>query len=112
MLFSEFQKGTGCKDNAFNYLVYTHLEAIYMESDVLTKSDIYNIAKKMVDNRLSPAALEFNAHLEEEIEANNALIRYYEWELEAGLESSCEYATQRIKSLKLLNKSLKSCFYK
>ena len=49
MLFSEFREGTGCKDNQHNHEVYKNLEIMYMNSD-MTKEEIYEYGKKLVDN--------------------------------------------------------------
>ena len=56
MLYSEFVEGTECRDNAHNYEVYKKLESLYTDYEGLSKSDIYNIGKKMVDN--TPSAEE------------------------------------------------------
>ena len=49
MLFSEFVEGTGCKENMYNFKVYSDLEVMYDNSD-LTKEQIYEYGKKLVDN--------------------------------------------------------------
>lgn len=67
MLFSEFQKGTGCKDNEHNHKVYKDLEAMYMNSD-LSKQDIYEYGKKLVDNSKSEAQVAIEQKVKAEIE--------------------------------------------
>ena len=66
MLFSEFQEGTNCRDNAYNHKVYNDLEVMYMNSD-LTKEQIYEYGKKLVDNSKSKEELEFEANIKQQI---------------------------------------------
>ena len=49
MMYSEFVKGTGCKENNYNYNIFIKLEDLYMSSDI-TKEDVYEFGKKLVDN--------------------------------------------------------------
>lgn len=49
MLYSEFVEGTGCKENMHNFKVYRDLEVMYINSN-LTKEQIYEYGKKLVDN--------------------------------------------------------------
>ena len=49
MLYSEFIEGTGCQDNRHNFKVFQDLEVMYMNSN-LTKEQIYEYGKKLVDN--------------------------------------------------------------
>ena len=62
MLYSEFVEGTGCKENDHNYKVYKDLEILYMNSD-LTKQDIYEYGKKLVDNSKTEKEIEFEKDL-------------------------------------------------
>lgn len=74
MLYSEFVTGTGCKDNATNYRIYKDLEVMYMNSD-LSKADIYEYGKKLVDNSKSEAEIEAENKITAEInelKADNA----------------------------------------
>lgn len=66
MLYSEFIEGTGCKDNQKNYKVYKDLEVMYMNSD-LSKAQIYEYGKKLVDNSKSEAELKFEADIKAQI---------------------------------------------
>lgn len=66
MLYSEFIEGTGCKDNETNYRVYKDLEVMYMNSD-MSKAEIYEYGKKLVDNSKSAAEIEAEEKLNEEI---------------------------------------------
>lgn len=67
MLYSEFIEGTGCKDNDYNYKVYKDLEVMYMNSDI-SKAQIYEYGKKLVDNSKSEAELKVEAEIKVEIE--------------------------------------------
>ena len=73
MLYNEFIEGTGCKDNDHNYKVYKDLEIMYMNSN-MSKSEIYEYGKKLVDNSKSEAQLKLEAEINEEIEAVKAEI--------------------------------------
>lgn len=57
MMYTEFIEGTGCRENDHNYKVYKDLEVMYMNSD-LTKEEIYEYGKKLVDNSKSEQELE------------------------------------------------------
>lgn len=70
MLYSEFVEGTGCRENDHNYKVYKNLEVMYMNSD-MSKQEIYEYGKKLVDNSKSPEQLT----LEEEVKAEMASLR-------------------------------------
>ena len=67
MMYSEFVAGTGCKDNENNYKVFKNLEAMYMNTD-MSKEEIYEYGKKLVDNSKSEAELRFEAKIKEDIE--------------------------------------------
>lgn len=68
MLYSEFVEGTGCRDNEHNYEVYRRLEIVYMNDDSMSKAEVYEWGKKLVNNELSEAQKEQNRKLKEEIE--------------------------------------------
>lgn len=85
MLYTEFIEGTGCKENEHNYKVYKDLEVMYMNSG-LTKQEIYEYVRKLVDNRKS----------EEEIEADNKIkaeINTYKDEIKVNKERIELYET-------------------
>ena len=67
MLYSEFVENTGCKDNDNNYIIYKRLELMYMADDTISKQDIYEYGKKLVDNSKSPAQLALEEKINEEI---------------------------------------------
>lgn len=81
MLFDEFMVGTGCKNNDKNYKVYKDLEILYMNSD-LTKEQIYEYGKKLVDNSLTEKQIEWNKEIDEQIERLNKQVEYYKGEVE------------------------------
>ena len=66
MLYGEFITGTGCKDNEHNYKVYKDLEIMYMNSD-MSKAEIYEYGKKLVDNSKSKEQIEFEEQVKAEI---------------------------------------------
>ena len=79
MLYDEFIEGTGCKDNDYNYRVYKDLEVMYMNSD-MTKAEVYEYGKKLVDNSKSEAEIKAEAEVKAEIEEHKAAIaQYKEW---------------------------------
>lgn len=67
MLWNEFIEGTGCKDNEKNYKVYKDLEIMYMNSD-MTKAEIYEYGKKLVDNSKSEEEIRVENEIKEEIQ--------------------------------------------
>ena len=68
MLYDEFIKGTGCKQNEHNFKVYKRLELIYSNDDSVTKEDIYEYGKKLVDNSDSPEMIAIKQELQAEIQ--------------------------------------------
>ena len=66
MLWNEFIEGTGCKDTEKNYEVYKNLEIMYMNSD-MSKAEIYEYGKKLVDNSKSEKEIEFENEIKAEI---------------------------------------------
>ena len=81
MLYSEFIEGTGCRENDHNYQVYKNLEIMYMNSD-MTKDQIYEYGKKLVDNSKTPEEIRFEAEKKEEIKSLKEEIEYYKSELD------------------------------
>ena len=74
MMYSEFIEGTGCRDNEHNYNLFKNLEAMYMNTN-LTKDEIYEYGKKLVDNSKSPEQIELEEKLLQEIEECKESIR-------------------------------------
>ena len=66
MLYSEFIEGTGCKDTEKNYKVYKDLEIMYMNSN-MSKSEIYEYGKKLVDNSKTEKELQLEQKIKEQI---------------------------------------------
>lgn len=69
MLYDEFIKGTGCKERPCNYEVFKRLEIIYMNDDTMTKEDVYEWGKKLVDNDLTDEQKAWNRRANEQIDA-------------------------------------------
>jgi len=78
MLYDEFVQGTGCKLNDHNYQVYKRLELMYMADDTITKEEIYEYGKKLVDNSKSEAELEVERQVKELIDGFKEQIKYYQ----------------------------------
>lgn len=79
MMYCEFVEGTGCKDNEYNRKVFDNLEAMYMNTN-MSKSEIYEYGKKLVDNSKSEAELKLEAEVKAEIEMlkNEIVLRKHE----------------------------------
>ena len=116
MMYSEFVTGTGCKENDHNYKVFKNLEIMYMNSD-MSKAEIYEYGKKLVDNSKSEEQLKLEAEIKDQIESLKAEIEseksYIEWKSEMQSywkevdkqmfkmnASTIKAAKQRIKELK------------
>lgn len=67
MMYSEFAEAVGCKDNDHNHKVFRDLEIMYMNSD-MSKTEIYEYGKKLVDNSKTEKELALEAEVKEEIE--------------------------------------------
>ena len=81
MLYSEFIEGTGCKDNEHNYKVYKDLEIMYMNSD-MSKAEIYEYGKKLVDNSKSPEQIALENKINAEIDEYKEVIEFHKKEVE------------------------------
>jgi hypothetical protein len=75
MMYSEFVENTGCKQNEHNYKVFQNLEAMYMNTE-MTKEEIYEYGKKLVDNSKTEEEIETERKIKEEIEAYKYFIEY------------------------------------
>lgn len=91
MLYSEFVAGTGCKETDHNYQVYKNLEVMYMHSD-MTKDEIYEYGKRLVDNSKTEAELKFEAEIKEQIETLKRIIELDKKDIEWQLQQ-IEWAT-------------------
>ena len=67
MMYCEFIEGTGCKDTEKNYKVFKDFEVMYMNSD-MTKAEIYEYGKKLVDNSKTESELKVEKEMNERIE--------------------------------------------
>lgn len=81
MLWSEFIDGTGCKETEQNYKVYKDLEVMYMNTD-MTKEQIYEYGRKLVDNSPSEAELAAKQKIRNEISEIKENIRNQRSEME------------------------------
>lgn len=88
MLYSEFIEGTGCKENDYNYQIYKRLELMYMADDSISKQEIYEYGKKLVDNSKSEAEIAFENEINSEITRLKEDIAYYKKEIEFYSEVS------------------------
>lgn len=114
MLYSEFIEGTGCKDTEQNYNIYKGLELIYMNSE-LSKSDIYRMGKKLVNNDLTPEQKAFNESIQSRInelniqlESDVKMLDYYKNIVDANM---IKYYKNQIISAKRKIQELKSILY-
>ena len=128
MLYDEFIQGTGCKDNADNYKVYRDLEILYMNSD-LTKQQIYEYGKKLVNNGLTEKQKAWNAEIDgqiadlkrraddliKDIERYKENYKYYEdncwYEIAETWKRDIKWARAELKTYRNKIKELKSCKY-
>ena len=85
MLYDEFIQGTGCKQNEHNYKVYKDLEIMYMNSD-LSKEEIYEYGKKLVDNSKSPEAIEIENKWKAEIAQLKEQLKEFQAEAKRYME--------------------------
>ena len=81
MLYDEFLAGTGCRDNTDNYKVYKDLEILYMNSE-LSKQEIYEYGKKLVNNALTAQQIAWNEDIDRQIAKYDEQVRYYTGEIE------------------------------
>lgn len=81
MLYDEFLAGTGCRDNSDNYKVYKDLEILYMNSE-LSKQEIYEYGKKLVNNALTAQQVAWNEDIDRQIAKYDEQVRYYTDEIE------------------------------
>lgn len=82
MLYSEFVENTGCKENDHNYTLYKRLELIYMNDDTVSKQDIYDMGKKLMDNSKSEAEVLFEEEMHAEIASYKDEISNYQRQIE------------------------------
>lgn len=98
MLYNEFLAGTGAKNTEYNYQVYKSLESLYMSNDSMTKADVYEAGKKLIDNAPTEAekqaeamkdeARQYIAESEENISYYKSRISDYRYYLENTTEAA------------------------
>lgn len=81
MLYSEFVEGTGCRETDYNYNVYKRLEIVYMTDDTMTKEDVYEWGKKLVDNSKTEKEIELENNLNAQISGYKEEIKNYQSEI-------------------------------
>ena len=94
MMYSEFVNGTKCKDNEHNRKVFENLEVMYMNTE-MTKEEIYEYGKKLVDNSKTPAEIEFENELNARVNELKAEIKrhsedakqYEQWHKEGDMNN-------------------------
>ena len=74
MLYDEFVKGTGCRENEHNYQVFKRLEIVYMNDDSMTKDEVYAWGKKLVNNDLSDEQKAWNEDINSRIARCNEAV--------------------------------------
>lgn len=85
MMYSEFAKAVGCKDNEHNHKVFNDLQIMYMNSD-LTKEEIYEYGKKLVDNSKSPEQIRLEEEVKAEINICKRDLAYWTREYQRNVE--------------------------
>lgn len=100
MLYNEFLEGTGCRDNDYNYKVYKDLEVMYSNSDI-TKQQIYEYGKKLVNNDKSKEQIAFENEIKAEIADYKQRIldykRWVEYYKEVGNKEMTKFNNKEIK---------------
>ena len=101
MLYSEFVAGTGCRENEHNYKVYKNLEIMYMNSD-MSKDEIYEYGKKLVNNTESEEVQNLRAELKAELDSlkkenmrRKETVDHYKWVLTLHLEDTSRRNVKR-----------------
>jgi len=67
MMYSEFVENTGCRDNDYNREVFRKLEIVYMNDESMSKAEVYEWGKKLVNNDLTDEQKEWNQDRKTEI---------------------------------------------
>ena len=79
MMYCEFAEAVGCKNNEHNRKVFDDLEVMYMNSD-LSKEQIYEYGRKLVDNSKSEEELKLEAEINAEIDMlKREIEQYKDW---------------------------------
>lgn len=111
MMYSEFVAGTGCKDSEHNYKVFKNLEIMYMNSD-MSKAEIYEYGKKLVDNSKSESELRIEAEIKGRIDSLKDEIKsereYIGWKTELLLLAKADGDKEMIRFYRNIIKSCKA----
>ena len=107
MLYNEFLEGTGGHDNAHNYKLYKRLEIIYMTDDSISKSEIYDMGRKLIDNTPSKETQELIARLKGEIAERKDWIRSLKASIDFQLSMMEDETPDMIKERKRTIRNLK-----
>lgn len=109
MMFSEFQANTGCRDNEANHILFRRLELIYMQDEQITKEEIYDMGRKLMDNTPTQAEIELRERITAEIESRKMTIaayrneiKYHEDMRDLWKDSDKEYARIQSKDIRNL----------
>ena len=105
MMYSEFVEGTGCRDNEYNHMVFRRLEIVYMNDDSMTKEEVYEWGKKLVDNSLTEEQKQYNASIKADIEerktaladTKETLDRYKNYARLSGSSEDRKYWNEEVK---------------
>lgn len=101
MMYSEFAEAVGCRDNDHNHKVFRDLEIMYMNSD-MSKAEIYEYGKKLVDNSKTEKELALEAEIKAEIAEFKELIKARKKDIERCQMylAECENTEAEIRWLK------------
>ena len=80
MMWSEFIEGTGCKDTQHNYEVFRNLEILYTNSE-MTKAQIYEYGKKLVDNSKTEQETEVEGVIRDTIKILRNSVNWSQFEI-------------------------------
>ena len=114
MMYSEFVAGTGCKDTEYNYKIYKRLELMYMADDSITKQEIYEYGKKLVDNSKTPREIEFENNIKSQIAEIKETIKIYRedikrYEFYLGTETDKSWAKSYRESIRTMKHEIAYC---
>lgn len=99
MLYSEFAEATGCRDNEANRRLFDRLEIIYMQDESITKAEIYEMGKKLMNNEESAECKAIKAEMQKEIANCKEEIRVAKQDIEL-YKSLLEYPMNEKEEIK------------
>ena len=83
MLYSEFIENTGCVANEFNRRLFLRLEILYMNDDTITKEEIYDMGRKLMNNEKPQYIIELENSLKEELKERKERIQNMRTEIKS-----------------------------